>query len=408
MINPYAITDPNEIAQLPEWLRRQYSQFTDPSGEGGSASGWRLNTGQSGAFKDEQGRDVVLWGDDPVITESTRTSSSVRDPSKMWMDPYLGNVTSPDNIRGNIDENNFKKMFPMFLALAGGATFLNGGIPGLEELGGASGPGDNYWSMLADSGATASDALPGLPDIPAGPGGMSMDPSYSSILSQVSNPASQAAGGSSMSWMDTIRDMLPEDVRQIFGSYGRPLFDLAGGIINRHNSGPSPYQQAGQDREFSRQMWNDMLQAQRANQVNPHGSLTWTKDDKGNWTQTTAYNPQEQARLDMFNKIAADRMNRAGKVDLSVYDKPMDWNALGFGALASAAGVQPGGTTGSRPWYNTISPYSNLGGRGMGPNTNPNQGGAGDFASGFGLGGSSPQAGQPNPMAMAMALRRNG
>lgn len=100
--------------------------------------------------------------------------------------------------------------------------------------------------------------------------------------------------------------------------------------------------------------WAETLAYNRPNQNNPFGSMAWTKDDKGNWTQNVTFNPAEQERLDMFRNLAKNRMNMAQGMDLSRYGKPIDYNALGLGHIASAAGGQ--GTTGQRQWTN--NPYA--------------------------------------------------
>jgi hypothetical protein len=53
-------------------------------------------------------------------------------------------------------------------------------------------------------------------------------------------------------------------------------------------------QQAGMQQES----YNKALQANRPNQVGPTGSLNWSQDPSGNWTQTTTMNPQEKAIME--------------------------------------------------------------------------------------------------------------
>lgn len=48
---------------------------------------------------------------------------------------------------------------------------------------------------------------------------------------------------------------------------------------------------AQQDTANAKQAWQEGLQANRPNQVGPQGSLTWSKDPNGNWTQTVTENP---------------------------------------------------------------------------------------------------------------------
>lgn len=102
------------------------------------------------------------------------------------------------------------------------------------------------------------------------------------------------------------------------------------------------------------------LAYERPNQNTPFGSQNWAKDAQGNWTGTTTMNPEDQARMDAWRKIAMSRMGVAGAQDLSRYSKAPDYNKMGLGHLASAWGAQEGGTTGQRPWAS--SPYASLGG----------------------------------------------
>lgn len=168
--------------------------------------------------------------------------------------------------------------------------------------------------------------------------------------------------------------------------------NLAGSIgdLIQGNKGPNPDQRAGQDRDYAERMWRERLQAARPNQRNARGDTReWTQDENGRWVQTDRYSAERQAQYDLYNQIAQARMAQAQGMKLP--GGSIDWNALGYGHLANAVGAQPGGTTGQRPWANTQSPYSNLGGRGMGPNTNPNQDwrafASGPAAGGYMMGG---------------------
>lgn len=55
---------------------------------------------------------------------------------------------------------------------------------------------------------------------------------------------------------------------------------------------------ATQDAASKQASYDKALQANRPNQVGPTGSLTWSQDPSGNWTQTTTMNPQEQAIME--------------------------------------------------------------------------------------------------------------
>ena len=123
---------------------------------------------------------------------------------------------------------------------------------------------------------------------------------------------------------------------------------LLGGLLNK-KSGDKAAQTSERmseaDRQFTRDMYDKTLQANRPNQQSDFGALTWAKDANGNWTQQNRLNPAEAARLEDFRQVAADRM-AAAKGGYKT-----DWNSLGFGKLANAT-LGQAGDTGQRSWAN--------------------------------------------------------
>lgn len=162
-----------------------------------------------------------------------------------------------------------------------------------------------------------------------------------------------------------------------------------------------------------RDMYNQAAQYNRpASQVNPWATMRNYQDKDGNWHQETTLNEADQKRLDQARAIYADRMEQAGKMHLS--SGPIDWNAMGQGAWANAAGAQPGGTTGKRPYAD--SPYSSVAGEYLNTQYNPymRYGGVAQKDSGYQPGGvpkpntfqsygSSPM---DSDMAMSIAMRQ--
>lgn len=169
--NVYGVQDPS---QLPEWLRRQYQQMGGGS-EGGN-SYWSLGGGPNGSFKDSQGRDVIQIGQSLDEINKRPENGKYFDPSKIWEDPELGYVTSPDNFQG-ADLVPFYKdpMFYTFLSMVGAGAGLGAfggeaaaGGAGMEggafDMGGSAGFGgstplasqlpESYWSALAQNGAS--------------------------------------------------------------------------------------------------------------------------------------------------------------------------------------------------------------------------------------------------------------
>jgi len=167
----------------------------------------------------------------------------------------------------------------------------------------------------------------------------------------------------------------------IGGPAGGAIGSAVGGLFGQK-------QAAGQAQGMNWADYQKSLQAARPDQVNPFGSIKWSQDPKtGNWTQTGALNDQDQARLDAFRGIAADRMKYAGGLSSQFSSQPIDWNSLGFGALAKAAGVQGAGNTGQRPWAS--SPFTSVANEALNTRFDPMQawGGSAQGGTGYQPGG---------------------
>jgi len=102
------------------------------------------------------------------------------------------------------------------------------------------------------------------------------------------------------------------------------------------------------------------LRDARFNRQDPYSSTSWTTDPvTGQMTQSTQLNAAQQGLLDSTNQNKQRRMDAASKIDFGNGGN-IDWNSLGFGNMAKAVGLQPGGTTGKSPWAD--QPYSSAGG----------------------------------------------
>lgn len=105
-------------------------------------------------------------------------------------------------------------------------------------------------------------------------------------------------------------------------------------------------QDSAADRDFQREMYGRQLQDSRANQSTDWGDLTWEQDPKtGKWTQKNTMNAAEQGRLEDYRQIAADRMANAKGLSANLPQGAINYDALGLGKIASAAGVQGGGNS---------------------------------------------------------------
>ena len=101
------------------------------------------------------------------------------------------------------------------------------------------------------------------------------------------------------------------------------------------------------------------LRDARFNRQDPYSQTSWTTDPvTGQMTQSTQLNPAQQKLLDSSNQSKQRRMDSGANINFGSGN--VDWNSLGFGNMAKAVGLQPGGTTGKSPWAD--SPYSSAGG----------------------------------------------
>lgn len=76
---------------------------------------------------------------------------------------------------------------------------------------------------------------------------------------------------------------------------------------------------ANQQAALAKENWRDELQASRANQVGPEGTLNWTKDANGNWTQTVSMAPERQETWDTLQGKIQDQLRgyNTNQVDIS-------------------------------------------------------------------------------------------
>lgn len=75
----------------------------------------------------------------------------------------------------------------------------------------------------------------------------------------------------------------------------------------------------------------EQTKANRPNQVTPWGQTTWAQDELGNWTQTTALNPQDQALLQQQRQFQGQQQTigsgMLGKAADSL-NRPIDYGAV--------------------------------------------------------------------------------
>jgi len=142
------------------------------------------------------------------------------------------------------------------------------------------------------------------------------------------------------------------------GSAGGGMLDSAGRFIGA--IAPAAGQiaqgyfqnQAGQaNRQDADRMFNQQIadqrnteQYNRPDQNTPYENVKWTKDPQtGQWTQNVTLNEADQSNLDAYRGVTSARLGAAGGIDLSMYKKMPDFESIGLGALAKAAGLDPNG-----------------------------------------------------------------
>jgi hypothetical protein len=113
------------------------------------------------------------------------------------------------------------------------------------------------------------------------------------------------------------------------------MSDLFDSIFGGGPDTPEPpdYQAlATQQANLNRQFAQEATQANRPGQVTPFGSVNWTRDAKGNWTQTTTLSPEQKRLLDAQNKASQQmaqnfgffggKINQAFKNPITARDLP--------------------------------------------------------------------------------------
>jgi len=135
---------------------------------------------------------------------------------------------------------------------------------------------------------------------------------------------------------------------------------LIGGLMSKKGADDQQAdikQMRDEDWERNKQNYATQLRDSRVNRSSPFQTSKWTQDADGKWSQENAFTAPEQALYDQQNAIKQARNASAAGIKLP--SRGIDWDSLGFGALAKGAGVGEG-TTGKRPWAD--QPYTSGGG----------------------------------------------
>ncbi len=110
---------------------------------------------------------------------------------------------------------------------------------------------------------------------------------------------------------------------------------------------------ANQQAELSQKAVDKQTQANRPNQVNQFGSMNWSQDPQGNWTQTTTLNPQTQGLFDSYMQQAGQSANQVANQGA--------FNPTGAGSMQQ---FNPsGGMLQFNPNTGPVSPFNNTAGQ---------------------------------------------
>lgn len=157
--------------------------------------------------------------------------------------------------------------------------------------------------------------------------------------------------------------------------------------------------------------------ANRVNQVNPWGSVNWSQDANGNWTQTETLNPQTQAALDaqmaLQNRLSQGAMGMADQA-INSMQRPIDTSGLPALQGVSNQGLSQWGTMDPRgQGFTNITPDMLMGYGRVDPSQiggvtgQLNTQGLGGWGSSMNPGGSGPGGGQGG-FDLAGMLRQYG
>jgi hypothetical protein len=153
-------------------------------------------------------------------------------------------------------------------------------------------------------------------------------------------PQAPAGGGSAGGGYLDAAGRFVAAIAPAAGQMAQGYFQNQAGQSNRQDA----------DRMFNQQQADQRNSEQynRPDTHDPYQDVKWTKDPQtGQWTQNVTLNQADQSNLDAYRGVTAARLGAAGGIDLSMYKKMPDFESIGLGALAKAAGLDPNGKSNS-------------------------------------------------------------
>jgi hypothetical protein len=160
-------------------------------------------------------------------------------------------------------------------------------------------------------------------------------------------PGNQYGGGGTVTQAPSAGGGYLDAAGRFIGAIAPAAGQLAQGYF-QNQAGQANRQDA--DRMFNQQQADQRNSEQynRPDTHDPYQDVKWTKDPQtGQWTQNVTLNAADQSNLDAYRGVTAARLGAAGGIDLSMYKKMPDFESIGLGALAKAAGLDPNGKSNS-------------------------------------------------------------
>jgi hypothetical protein len=319
---------------LPQWLLDQMSANTRVDEGGGQSTEYSFNDNPYGGFKGQDGKYHVQVG-----------QNKLKDPSRVTVDPDLGEITDPDNVIDIKPEGiNYAMLAAALTAGAGGAALGLGEAGGLGAaaagagelapltgvtlapetaigaLGEYGGAGALGGGAAAAGGAAGAGGLAPLTGVTLAPetaiGTMGTYGGAGGGLAGLG--ASGGASGSTGAGLSPLTgvQLEPETAIGTMGEYtggGSPsLLQQAGSAITnnpgqaaRLGLGLAAMGGAARSSNTSGGAGTDansiieqMANANRVNWNTPLGSRAWDKKPDGTWAVNDTLNPAEQANFE--------------------------------------------------------------------------------------------------------------
>jgi hypothetical protein len=307
---------PNKPTGLPQWLLDQMSANTTVDEGGGQKTEYSFNNNALGGFQ-RDGKSYVQVG-----------QNKLKDPSKVIVDPDLGEVTETDNA---ID---LKPQGPNYAMLAAtiAAPLLMGALgagaaggAGAAEAGGGVAAGEAAGGAAAGSGLSPLTGVSLAPETTIGTmGTYGGAASGAGGLGALGAEGASGAAGSGLTPLTGV-SLAPETSIGTMGSVGGAsgggsLLSQAGSAISNNPLGAARLglglaalggaahgssNASGGSGTDAGSIIDQMANANRVDQNTPLGSRRWAQGADGRWTVNDTMNPAEQSNFENVQGLNA-------------------------------------------------------------------------------------------------------